>query len=94
VGVTGGGAIGIVAAKTPVAAIVPTFGLSGVYERVSVSSGSVSVSNSTNYGVASIGVGFVFTDQLALVPTVAVPFGLTGGNAEFVLTLSYNFRMR
>jgi hypothetical protein len=94
VGFQAGGALGVVAAKTSTVDVVPTLSVSLEHDRLSVSSGSLSVTDAHTFGVASLGVGFVFGSRLSLVPSVSVPFGLDGGETQFLITLSYNFRLR
>lgn len=90
-GYTVGGSIGIVAAKGVSASAIPFFGISAVHNRVSVL--DTPFVQSSSFGVATIGVGFVFHDRVAISPHVAMPFSVGDLNepATFVLSLAINF---
>lgn len=95
VGFSGGGEVGVVAAETPTVSVIPTFGVRVAHERLTVRLPRVdSETVSETFGLANIGVGFVFNDQIALVPSVSVPIGLEGGDTLFAIALAVNFGRR
>jgi hypothetical protein len=65
-------------------AVVPAAQASFIYARTSADAGiGGSASDSETYGLISAGLSFLFNNRLALTPAVAVPVGLTGGDASF-----------
>jgi hypothetical protein len=85
-----GGRVGIVARETHAVRIVPTFGISMAYEKLTADAFGFSESESESFGVAHMGVGFVF-GRMFLTPTVAVPFGADGSDAMFRTVVGFTF---
>ena len=87
--------MGYVAKKLDSVMVIPTGGLQFHHQSFSGSTtvGVTTFSSTTseNYATLQLGVGFVFNDRIALVPSVFLPFGLTGGENSFVVAFSYNF---
>jgi hypothetical protein len=75
--------------------ILPTAGLGLQYSKAKVedtSVGGTSVEASETYGLARLGVGFVFNNQISLRPSVDIPLGSDISNdPAFGLTVGYNF---
>ena len=76
---------------SPQMQIVPTGGLGLAYLKVKADNGTTSNSASDTYGLLNLGVGFVFSSQIAIRPLISIPLGLNGGETTFGLTGSYNF---
>ncbi len=59
---------------------IPSAAVSAAYQRVSVSDGQNSATDSETYGILSGGLSFVFSPSLLVRPFISVPFGLDGSN--------------
>jgi hypothetical protein len=87
-----GGSVGFVATKTGTTTVVPTFGVS--INRLSTKStgnfafNTNSFTSSSSFGDAQFGVGLLFNDHMALVPSLVVPFGLDGAETGFSVLFS------
>jgi len=90
-----GGAVGFIAAKSGQLTVIPPAGLSIQHTSVSgetkVAGTSISVSNGDSFGIFDFGAGLLFNDRMALIPTIAVPFGLEGSETAFTIVFSINF---
>ncbi|MGH7656320.1 MAG: autotransporter outer membrane beta-barrel domain-containing protein [Gemmatimonadaceae bacterium] len=87
-----GGAFGVTATVAPNLDLVPY--LAGEYAHASASESETGVgsdSQSQDYGVLSVGVGFVINKMFTFGPSVAVPVGITGGKTSVSIGLSINF---
>jgi outer membrane autotransporter protein len=75
--------------------IIPTAGLGLQYSKLKVedtSPGGTTDEASETYGLARIGVGFVFNQQISVRPTIDIPVGSDLTNdPTFGLTVGYNF---
>jgi len=72
--------------------ILPTAGLGLQYDKLKVEQGGVSGAGSETYGLARVGVGFVFNQQISVRPTVDIPLGSDLNNDPiFGLSVGYNF---
>ncbi len=85
-----GGAIGGVALQSPGFDFVPFVGGSYVIAQGTASGGGFSSSSNQNYGVATVGAGFVVSRVLTIQPSVSVPLGLNGGVVSFQLAVAFN----
>jgi opacity protein-like surface antigen len=75
--------------------IIPTAGLGLQYSKLKVedtSPGGTTDEASETYGLARIGVGFVFNQQISVRPTIDIPVGSDLSNdPTFGLSVGYNF---
>jgi opacity protein-like surface antigen len=75
--------------------ILPTAGLGLQYSKLKVedtSAGGQTVEGSETYGLARLGVGFVFNQQISVRPTVDIPLGSDLVNdPTFGISVGYNF---
>jgi hypothetical protein len=76
--------------------ILPTAGLGLQYSKFKAEIGSGpgagEIEGSETYGLARIGVGFVFNQQISVRPTIDIPVGVEGGaDPVFGLSVGYNF---
>jgi hypothetical protein len=93
-----GFALGTEMGANPRMRIIPTAGLGLQYSKLKVedtSPGGASIEGSETYGLARLGVGFVFNQQISLRPTVDIPVGSDLINdPTFGLSVGYNFGSR
>ena len=75
--------------------IIPTAGLGLQYTKVKIedtSAGGSTIEGSETYGLARLGVGFVFNQQISVRPTIDIPVGSDLINdPTFGLSVGYNF---
>jgi opacity protein-like surface antigen len=75
--------------------ILPTAGLGLQYSKFKeedTSANGDTFEASETYGLARIGVGFVFNQQISVRPTIDIPVGVEGGSDPvFGLSVGYNF---
>jgi hypothetical protein len=75
--------------------IIPTAGLGLQYDKLKIEDtgpGGATIEGSETYGLARIGVGFVFNRQISVRPTVDIPVGSDLINdPTFGITVGYNF---
>ena len=76
--------------------IMPTAGLGLQYskfkEEETAGQNPTTIEASETYGLARIGVGFVFNQQISVRPTIDIPVGVEGGaDPVFGLSVGYNF---
>jgi hypothetical protein len=86
---SGGGSVGVVASQGNTLAVIPTFGLFAVHTRLTAEARGQEETESDASGLASIGVGFVFNRNVAIIPEVLVPF--SAGNADAVFSIHFAF---
>ena len=88
-----GGSAGYTLTKLDAASVVPTLGFFVHRASFSTKVAGVPVTGDTGetYETIQLGVGFVFNDKIALVPSIILPFGVDGGENSFALAFSYNF---
>lgn len=91
VALQGGASVGVIASQQGDLMVVPFFGLSAVYQRVSTDVGGIESSASDTGGVADLGVGLIFNRTVAITPLVSIPFSAGGSDAVFTIRLSFNF---
>jgi hypothetical protein len=91
VGLRGGGSVGVVASETRSLMVVPTFGLAAAWQRVSIESGGQESSASDTFGVATLGVGFIFNRNVAITPSIAIPFSVADSDVVFTLAFTFGF---
>jgi hypothetical protein len=87
-------AVGTSMGTNPRMRILPTAGLGLQYSKAKVEDtapGGTSIEGSNTYALASLGLGFVFNQQIAVRPSVDIPLGLDNSNATFGVTVAYNF---
>ncbi|MGH9163557.1 MAG: hypothetical protein ACRD2X_26675 [Vicinamibacteraceae bacterium] len=89
--VESGGRIGIIAGQTPTVDVIPTVGGRVVYARTKSEFLFFEDTVTQTYGLADIGVGFVFNRRYALVPMVSIPIGVDDSNVSFGVNLGINF---
>jgi hypothetical protein len=88
-----GFSIGKAMGSTPRMQIVPAAGL-GLRNLKLTEDDGVSTSFSDTHGLARLGVGFIFNQQIAVRPSVDIPLGLEGSDPTFGLTVAYSFGSR
>jgi opacity protein-like surface antigen len=88
-------ALGTEMGANPRMRILPTAGLGLQYSKLKAedtSPGGSTIEASETYGLARIGVGFVFNQQITVRPTVDIPLGSDlSSDPAFGLTVGYNF---
>jgi len=88
-------ALGTDMGSTPRMRIIPTAGLGLQYSKVKIEDtapGGSTVEGSETYGLARLGVGFVFNQQISVRPTIDIPVGSDLINdPTFGVTVGYNF---
>jgi hypothetical protein len=88
-------ALGTEMGSTPRMRILPTAGLGLQYSKAKVedtSPGGTTLEASETYGLARLGVGFIFNQQISVRPTIDIPVGSDISNdPAFGLTVGYNF---
>lgn len=85
----GGGQVGIVASDSNDMMIVPTFGLAAAWQRVSAEVGDVDSDASDTFGVANLGVGFIFDRRIGITPGISIPFSV--GDSDVAFTIGFTF---
>jgi outer membrane protein with beta-barrel domain len=90
-----GFALGTEMGSTPRMRIIPTAGLGLQYSKFKVEDtgpGGSTFEASETYGLARLGVGFVFNQQISVRPTIDIPVGSDLTNdPTFGLSVGYNF---
>jgi Outer membrane protein beta-barrel domain len=90
-----GVALGTEMGANPRMRILPTAGLGLQYSKLKVedtSPGGNTGEASETYGLARIGVGFIFNQQISVRPTIDIPLGSDlSSDPAFGLTVGYNF---
>jgi hypothetical protein len=88
-------ALGTEMGSTPRMRILPTAGLGLQYTKLKIedtSPGGSTIEGSETYGLARLGVGFVFNQQISVRPTIDIPVGSDLINdPTFGLSVGYNF---
>jgi outer membrane autotransporter protein len=89
-------AVGTEMGSTRQMRIIPTAGLGLQYTKakseITSGPGAGELEASETYGLARLGVGFVFNQQISVRPTIDIPVGLEGGSdPTFGLSVGYNF---
>jgi hypothetical protein len=88
-------ALGTDMGSTPRMRIIPTAGLGLQYTKLKIedtSPGGATIEGSETYGLARLGVGFVFNQQISVRPTIDIPVGSDLINdPTFGLSVGYNF---
>jgi hypothetical protein len=88
-------ALGTDMGSTPRMRIIPTAGLGLQYSKVKIEDtapGGTTVEGSETYGLARLGVGFVFNQQISVRPTIDIPVGSDLINdPTFGVSVGYNF---
>ena len=91
VSVQGGGSVGVIAAEDGDLMVVPFFGLSALYTRVTTEIGDVESSGSDTGGVADLGVGVILTRTVGITPQISIPFSSGSDDAVFTIRFTFNF---
>jgi hypothetical protein len=90
-----GFALGTDMGSTPRMRIIPTAGLGLQYSKLKLEDtapGGTTFEGSETYGLARLGVGFVFNQQISVRPTIDIPVGSDLINdPTFGVTVGYNF---
>jgi hypothetical protein len=85
-------ALGTEMGSTPRMRILPTAGLGLQYSKLKQEIDGVEGEASETYGLARLGVGFVFNQQISVRPTIDIPMGSDLSNDPiFGLSVGYNF---
>jgi outer membrane protein W len=88
-------ALGTEMGANPRMRILPTAGLGLQYSKLKAEDtgpGGSTVEASETYGLARIGVGFIFNQQISVRPTIDIPLGSDlSSDPAFGLTVGYNF---
>ena len=88
----GGVSVGLRVWEASNASVIPTFSLLAVYERYRSELAGTEHSASVGSGLITLGVGFVYDDRLAIVPSVQLPFSRGfESDAGFAWSVSFNF---
>jgi outer membrane protein W len=91
-------ALGTSMGTNPRMRILPTAGLGLQYSKAKVEDtgpGGSTVEASETYGLARLGVGFVFNNQISVRPTIDIPVGSDiSSDPAFGLTVGYSFGKR
>ena len=89
---TVGFSLGTSMGANPRMKITPAAGLGLVYGKVKLQdTAGLTTESSDTYGMAHLNLGFVFNQNIAVRPSVAIPLGLNNSDPTFGLTLGYNF---
>jgi len=89
---TVGFSLGTTMASSPRMQIVPAAGLGLAYGKQTMEIDGVSAGDvSETYGLARLGVGFIFNQQIAVRPSIDIPLGLDNSDPTFGLTVAYSF---
>jgi hypothetical protein len=91
VSIQGGGSIGVIAAEDGDVMVVPFFGLSAGWTRVTTEIGGIEDSASDTGGVADLGVGLILTRTVGITPQVSIPFSSGTDDAVFTIRFTFNF---
>jgi hypothetical protein len=83
--------LGTTMGASPRMQIVPAAGLGLAYSKLKEDDGTTTSDVSDTYGLARLGVGFIFNQQIAVRPSVDIPLGLDGSDPTFGLTVAYSF---
>jgi hypothetical protein len=87
-----GGSVGVVASQMDQLTIVPTFGLAVIYNRITADFGGIDSTASDGSGRATVGVGFIFGQNVGITPAIVIPFSAEGeADSIFSLRLSFGF---
>jgi hypothetical protein len=86
-----GFSIGKAMGSTPRMQIVPAAGLGIRNLNAKEDDGTTTFDVSDTHGLARLGVGFIFNQQIAVRPSVDIPLGLEGSDPTFGLTVAYSF---
>lgn len=86
-----GFSIGKTMGATPRMQIVPAAGLGLAYTKVSEDDGTTTLDASETYGLARLGVGLIFNQQIAVRPSVDIPLGLDNSDPTFGVIVAYSF---
>ena len=88
----GGVSVGLRVWETRNASVIPTFSLLAVYERYRSELAGTENTAWIGSGLVTLGVGFVYDDRLAIVPSVQLPFSRGfESDAGFAWSVSFNF---
>ena len=92
VALRGGVSVGAVVAETYRGVkIIPTFGVAALWDRAKVRFLTSENTTSVWSGLLSLGVGFLFNEDLSVVPALEVPFSAGTANTGFSLRWVYGF---
>lgn len=92
VALRGGISVGAIVAETHRGVkFIPTFGLAVLYDRATVTLSNFENTSSVWSGVATLGVGFLFNDNLSVIPALEVPFSAGTADSGFSLRWVYGF---
>ncbi len=88
-----GFALGKVMGANPKMQIIPNAGLGLAYSKQKLDDGTnPALEDSETYGLATVGVGFIFNSNIAVRPSVSIPLGSDLSNdPTFGLTVAYKF---
>jgi hypothetical protein len=89
-----GGALGTTVPVLPSLDFVPFTAAYYVTTRATATLATDSESETQNYGEFDVGAGFVIIKALTLQPSVAIPFGISGGKSTFDIGFAFNFGKR
>jgi hypothetical protein len=88
----GGGRLGVVAMDNGAVQAIPTFGISFVHQQFTFEiPNDEDESDSETFGVITLGIGLVFNEQTALIPTFDVPLGREDDSFVFRVNFVINF---
>lgn len=94
-GATAGLAVGGLVNTSSSVSFIPSAAVRAAYQRVSVSDGQNSATDSETYGILSGGLSFVFSPSLLVRPFISVPFGLAGdSDPTYGVGVSFAFGKR
>ena len=91
VGFEGGGSVGVIASSTNTFMVLPTFGLAAAWRRVTADFRGAEQHQSDTFGIANLGVGFIFNRHVGITPSISIPFSVSDSDVVFTLALAFNF---
>jgi hypothetical protein len=92
VALRGGIGVGAIVAETHRGVkFIPTFGLAVLYDRATVTLSTFENTNAVWSGIATLGIGFLFNDNLSVIPALEVPFSAGTAESGFSLRWVYGF---
>ena len=91
VALQGGGSLGVIVHDVGNLQVVPFFGLAVVYGRTTSEFAGIEETFSDTGGRADLGLGFIFSRNAAITPSVTIPFAAGSSDPTFTIRFTYNF---
>ena len=82
--------VGVIVSRPGKTQVIPTWSIAFVNAKLTQNNtlARTTTSDTDGFGLMTVGVGFVFSGGFSLVPTVAVPLGLSGGVVTWSVFMS------